>query len=127
MNYKCIEKNINLLIVDDEPDIREVFALTFELDGYNAYTAANAEEAIEIVKRTRINFIISDVYMPQSDGFELLSKLKEYAPEAPAVVLFSGFTNVSREEALRKGAVELLSKPPNLDELIHLIEEYTKD
>lgn len=116
-------KDFNLLIVDDEDELRELLASHFEMEGYNLFTAGGGYEALEIVKNNNIDFIISDVRMPKGDGIMLLGKVHEMKSDAPIIVLVTGFAKLTREEALEKGALDLLEKPINLEQ----IEKYIKE
>ena len=116
-------KDFNLLIVDDEDGIRKALLAHFKMDGYNIFTASGGNQAIEIVKNNKIDFIISDIRMPEGDGEMLLDKIREMNPEIPVIVVVTGFAELSKEEAVEKGALDLLAKPIDLD----LIEKYIQE
>jgi two-component system alkaline phosphatase synthesis response regulator PhoP len=113
----------HILIVDDEEDLRESIKINFEMDGYNVHVASGGREALEIVKRQKVDFIISDIRMPDGDGEELLHNVRAHNPELPVIVLITGFSEFSREEALKSGALDLLSKPVDMEKL----EEYVRN
>ena len=116
-------KDFNLLIVDDEDGIRKTLSSHFKMDGYNIFTASGGYQALEIVKENRIDFIISDIRMPEGDGEMLLEKVRELNPEIPLIVMVTGFAELSKEKAIEKGALDLLAKPIDLD----LIEKYIQE
>lgn len=119
-------KDICVLLVDDEEGIREVLAANLELDNFKVLTASGGNEAVEILKCNRIDFIISDVRMPKGDGVFLLKHVKENYPHLPHVLLFSGFAEINAEQVKQLGGIDLISKPPNIDQLIDMIKLYCK-
>ena len=114
------EKDFTILIVDDEEDIRKTLSQYLEMDGYKTITASGAREAIQLIQGKHIDFIISDVQMPDGDGIELLIHVRKINPSIPVVVLVTGQTQLTKAEALKLGANDLRQKPINLD----LLEEY---
>jgi CheY-like chemotaxis protein len=113
-----------ILVVDDEPDLREITAFEFEHKGAQVVTAEGGYEALEIVKTGGIDLIVSDVRMPEGSGEELLDSLNgENLLGSSPIILVTGFADISREEALRKGALELFYKPVKWVDVI----EFAKD
>ncbi len=117
---------ITILIVDDEPGIREILTENFELDGFKVISASGANEAIDIFPNQKIDFIISDVRMPAGDGVSLLKHLREKHPNFTHIVLASGFAEITVEEVKRLGAIDLITKPANLDDLLELIKVHCR-
>ena len=113
-------EEVTLLIVDDEEGIRDVLKSYFEIDGYKIYTAIGGHQALEVVKNNNIDFIISDVRMPEGDGITFLTKLKTEYPELPVIIMVTGQSDLTRETAMEKGAVDLLIKPVSPE----IIEEF---
>lgn len=112
-----------ILIVDDEVDICEIMAETFELAGWQAVTASNGAEALEVLcKIDNIDAMISDVKMPVMDGKELLIQIKAMGLAVPHVYLLSGFSTINAEEAKDLGATALFRKPFNCLEICQTIE-----
>ena len=116
-------KNFNLLIVDDEEGIRKALRRNFELEGYNVITADSGNKALEIIRSNKIDFVISDIRMPDGDGEMLLIEIKKMNPEIPVVVLITGFSEMTRKDALSKGAFDLLFKPIDIE----LLDKYIED
>jgi two-component system response regulator (stage 0 sporulation protein F) len=106
-----------LLIVDDEQDLREPIATELESLGCIVFQAKNGKEAFEIVAKEKLNAVISDIRMPGGDGVELLQRIKKRDHQFPVVMLITGFSDLSKEEAYHMGAEVILSKPFDLDEL----------
>ena len=99
-----------ILIVDDESDIRSLLSLTLEDEGFSTVQAANAEQARDIVSKRLPSCAILDIWMRDSDmdGLELLSWCKEIYPDMP-ILMISGHGTISTAvEAIRNGAYDLL-------------------
>ncbi len=110
-------KGKTLLIVDDEEALREPLCMEFESLGCKVLEASNGKQAFEIVKREKIDAVVSDIRMPGGDGVELLKNIKEWNSEFPVVMLITGFSDLSREEAFDMGAESILTKPFDLDQI----------
>jgi CheY-like chemotaxis protein len=109
-----------LLVVDDEPTIREVMSLTLEADGYRCVCASGAREALEVVeKRGReIQCMITDLHMPEMDGIELIRKIRESGTKMD-VVVSTGYIGDDEREALAElGVTTTLAKPYTCAELL---------
>ncbi len=114
----------DILIVDDEVDIRELIAGILEDEGYEARTANSADSALESIKTRRPSLIVLDIWLEGSrlDGLELLEVIKQSHPDLP-VVIISGHGNVETAvSAIRKGAYDYIEKPFKVDRLILLVE-----
>ena len=106
----------NILIVDDEAQLRDVIVDELIFEGHKAVSAGSVNEALEILKNQSIDLIISDVRMPKKSGTDLL--LQKKVP----VILMSGFTELTKEKARELGAIELLAKPFDYKRLEEVIE-----
>ena len=84
-----MSETAKILIVDDEPLIRDALAFKLKRDGYYVETADDGEKAIAILDQKNFDIIISDIMMPFVSGFELLKILKERGTEAPILMLTS--------------------------------------
>lgn len=105
-----------LLIVDDEESVRNLFARSLR-ERYSCETAANAQEALEWLKREPFALVITDIQMPGISGIELLRKISERYPYT-AVIIVSGVDRTQRViDAVRMGAYDYLLKPCDLDVL----------
>ncbi|MBI3592993.1 MAG: response regulator, partial [Nitrospirae bacterium] len=78
-----------VLIVDDEEGIRESLSGIFEDEGYDVLTAASGEDALTVIKEQLPDIILLDVWLPEMDGLETLSKIKEISNDVP-VIMISG-------------------------------------
>ncbi len=106
-----------ILVVDDEPSIRDLVAFKLTDDGYECEKAGSAEEALAMVAQNEYDGILSDINMPGIDGVEMLRQIRTSDPDV-AVVMMTGAPDLSVAlEAMRLGAYDFLSKPLNLDVL----------
>ncbi len=114
----------DILVVDDEADIRELVAGVLEDEGYNVRTAADSDGALAAVRARRPSLLILDIWMQGGglDGLELLGLVKEFDPDLP-VLMISGHGNVETAvAAIKKGAYDFLEKPFKSDRLLLLVE-----
>ncbi|MEQ8344706.1 MAG: sigma-54 dependent transcriptional regulator [Sneathiellaceae bacterium] len=110
----------DILIVDDEADIRELVAGILEDEGYETRLAGTAREALDAVEQRRPTMAILDIWLQGSDmdGLEVLERLKAIHPELPVIVI-SGHGNIETAvAAIKHGAYDYLEKPFNADRLI---------
>ena len=110
----------DILIVDDEPDIRALICLTLEDEGFLTLQAANAKEAREVISSRPPSCIVLDIWMRDSDmdGLELLTWCKEFYSDIP-VLMISGHGNIETAvQAIRKGAQDFIEKPFKAERLI---------
>src|SRR5512132_1336010 len=107
----------NLLIVDDEPGMRQLLTHVFGRAGHTVRTAENGAKALELLRQESADLIVSDVKMPDMNGIELLRRLREFQPDA-GVVLMTAFATVeTAREAFKLGADDFIQKPFDVDEL----------
>ena len=114
----------DVLIVDDEPDIRELVAGILSDEGYSVRTAGSSDEAMAAVRARRPSLLILDIWMQGAgmDGLELLELVKELDPDLP-VVMISGHGNIETAvSAIKKGAYDFLEKPFKSDRLLLVVE-----
>jgi len=115
----CVPDNpAEILIVDDEPIIREILTRKLRDSGYSPIPAENAFEALNTMRGHPCPLVLSDIMMPGMDGIALLKALRTTYPDT-AVVMITAVSNVSIAiEALREGAYDYLIKPFNLEEVV---------
>jgi excisionase family DNA binding protein len=109
-----------VLVVDDDPQVREVVRINLELEGYAVREAANAEEGLAAVEDDAPDLILLDVMMPQVDGWEMLRRVQErHGIGSIPVVMFSGQLESGVEnEAAERGARAFVGKPFDLRALV---------
>ena len=113
----------DILIVDDEADIREIVAEILEDEGFEGRKAGSAEQALAAVAERRPSLVLLDIWLEGSgmDGLEVLARLKAQHPDLP-VVMFSGHGNIETAvEAIRRGAFDFIEKPFETDRLLHVV------
>jgi two-component system nitrogen regulation response regulator NtrX len=114
----------DILIVDDEADIRDLVAGILEDEGYNALTARNSDEALAAIVSRRPSLIFLDIWLQGSklDGLQLLDAFKQEHPELP-VVMISGHGNIETAvAAIKHGAYDFIEKPFKADRLVLVAE-----
>jgi DNA-binding NtrC family response regulator len=109
----------HILVVDDEPPIRELLRSYFQKHDYQVTTASNADEACQSADDVPLNLVILDVLLPDCDGLELLQRLKGAHPNLPVIIMTGiGFDEELLQEAIQKGASGYVSKTLPLDQLL---------
>jgi len=111
---KLIE-NKNLLIVDDEVDFAKVLSWDFQDMGLNVQIAEGAHAAVELLKITNFDFILSDVEMPKGNGVELITYTKNQSVNLIGFFFMTGFTQHTEEELKSLGMQKLYKKPINTE------------
>ena len=112
----------NILIIDDEKNIREGLSASLEMEGYNTVLAENGKEGLELFAKGDIDLVITDLRMPQVTGEEVLEKIISGSPGIPVIVLTGHGSIDTAVEAMRKGAYDFLTKPLNLDRLTLIVK-----
>lgn len=115
-------KGKNVLVVDDELELRRAVIFDLKRRGCNIFEAACGMDAIAIVNKNRIDIVVSDVRMPNGNGIDLLKQIRENNPSLPVVLLATGFADLSEPEAVNLGAYALIEKPINRQKMLELLE-----
>jgi len=103
-----------ILIVDDEESILESLSDILLDEGYRVVTAASAEEGLKALTEENPDLLILDVWLPDTDGLEVLKKLRKEAPELPVIVISGHGTVEMAVQAIKLGAFDFLEKPFSL-------------
>jgi DNA-binding NtrC family response regulator len=107
-----------ILLIDDEASIRRTLKEILEFEKYQVLEAPDGFSAIDIFKKSAIDIVLLDIKMPKMDGLEVLDFLQEINSEVP-VIMISGHGNIDTAvEAVKKGAFDYISKPPDLNRLL---------
>lgn len=115
-----------ILVVDDDGDVRELVCRMLEQDGYEAVPAEGGRQALERVNLLPPDLVITDVVMPDMDGFEVLLKLRHLAPDVEALVMSGGgrvAPEIYLETARRLGASAVLRKPFTRAEMLDAVHQ----
>jgi len=110
--------NERLLIVDDEPGIRDALRQVLEFEGLEVKTAASGGEALTLYPEFRPHLVFLDVKMAGLDGLETLGRLRDLDPDAIVVMISGHGTIATAVEATRRGAFDFLEKPLDSDRLL---------
>lgn len=101
----------DVLVVDDEPQVREIVATYLERDGFRVRTAANGAEALAELAIRRADLVILDLMLPGIDGLAVLKKLRESGDQVPVIVLSAKGRESERVAGLELGADDYVAKP----------------
>ncbi|RPE12130.1 sigma-54-dependent Fis family transcriptional regulator [Chitinophaga lutea] len=108
----------NILIIDDEKSIRKTLSEILTYEGYKVEEAADGAEGFKMYQGKAYDAVLCDIKMPKMDGLEFLEKAKEINPDVP-IIMVSGHGNIDTAvEAVKKGAYDYISKPPDLNRLL---------
>lgn len=114
------------LIVDDEPDIRELLSMTLEQMGLEAVTAAKLSKAKKLLENEHFDLCLTDMNMPDGNGLELVEYVQSALPQLP-IAMITAYGNMDiAVEALKKGAFDFVSKPLELMRLRSMVESALK-
>ena len=118
-------EGLDVLIVEDSPDTLSLLNAMFSREGANVTTAASASEAIQSAVTKRPQIIVSDIGMPETDGYQLLEQLRLLPglSDVPAIAISGYASEEDRERALSVGFVALVPKPVDIDALFSLIQD----
>jgi DNA-binding NtrC family response regulator len=111
-----------ILVVDDEPALRDVLEMRVESWGFRVCTAADADEAERVARERRPDIVVTDVLLPGRSGVELLKALRELQPTLPVILMTAHGSIDLAVEAIKAGAQDFLTKPLNYGQLKALLE-----
>jgi two-component system response regulator AtoC len=113
----------NILVVDDEVNIRTALSKMLAKQGYNVECAAGGPDALDLLKGTRFQLVITDLKMPDTDGISLLRQTRSIDPAAEVILMTAYGTVETAVEAMREGAYDYITKPIEPARLYVLIEK----
>jgi DNA-binding NtrC family response regulator len=112
-----------ILVVDDDPAMREMLVCMLECSGYDAVSALDADDALFALQARPFAAVVCDLHMPRRDGFSLLRAVPWVRPGTPVVLMTSFGSAETRAEAERAGAGAYLSKPFSSARLLEAIAQ----
>jgi two-component system response regulator AtoC len=115
-----------VLIVDDEPNLRKILSAQLTRDGYDVMTAEDGEQGLAVLREHHIDLVITDLKMPKVDGMTLLKKALEEEPELPIVLITAHGSIDTAVEALKSGAFDFVTKPFDKDEVRQIVAKALK-
>ncbi len=107
-----------ILIVDDEMPIRRTLREILEFEGYDVDEASDGLECVSKIQKDKFDVVIMDIKMPKMDGIEALERLQILSPETPVIMVSGHGTIDTAVEAVKKGAFDFISKPPDLNRML---------
>jgi len=121
-----MREGASILLVDDNDDARVTVARILEMSGYSVIQAENAKAASALLKDKTPDLVITDIFMPEGDGFEMLNELRVRAPNIPVIAMSGGGVQQGLDVlslAGRLGAKKVLNKPFARRQLLDAITE----
>ena len=112
-----------ILIVDDDPGMRETLEAVLREDGYQVGTAGDGGQAVQAVRDGSFDVVLLDLRIPDCNGLEILARLKHLMPETAVIMMTAYGTVKTAVEAVKSGAYDFLTKPFELDEMRLLIKK----
>ena len=109
--------NARLLVVDDEPSMRDMLRIVLRKDGYDVHVASNGREAVAALEQDVFDLVLTDIRLPDFDGVQVLREAKARNPDIVALTMTAYASTETAVEALRLGAADYFTKPFNMDEL----------
>ncbi len=116
-----------ILVVDDEPELLEIFAVWLGRSGCKVLKAENGAVAMKVLAEQRVDALISDIRMPVMDGITLVRKIAEANMLVPSIIFVSGFGDIDIREAHALGVEAMLPKPLSRKTLMQALEDSLKD
>jgi len=121
-----MDRQISILIVDDEESVRDSLYNWFIEDRYRVACAENAKKALSILESDPFDIVLADIKMPGMDGLEMLKRIKAIRKESIVIVMTAFATVDTAVQALKDGAFDYVTKPFDPDDLSHLIRNAAK-
>ncbi len=112
-----------VLVVDDDPGVRDVIRSMLEASGYSVLLAENGKEAMRLLKSERADLILTDLVMPEQEGIETIKALRREYPDLKVIAMSGAFGGDYLRIAAYLGAHATLAKPIQMETLLRLVEE----
>src|SRR5579863_930137 len=123
---RMLPERKQVLIVDDEPNLRKILSAQLTRDGYDAMTAEDGEQGLAMLAEHHIDLVITDLKMPKVDGMTLLKRALEEEPDLPVILITAHGTIDTAVEALKAGAFDFVTKPFDKDEVRQIVSKALK-
>ncbi len=118
-----LHESKQILVVDDEPNLRRVLSAQLGRDGHEVHVAADGAQALECLRDNHIDLVITDVKMPVLDGMSLLRQALELDPDLPVVIMTAHGSVDNAVEALKTGAFDYITKPFDQNEVRTIVQK----
>ena len=122
-------ESIKVVVVDDDPDTRDLLKAILERSGAEATVVSSGQEALEAIKKLRPDILVCDLAMPKMDGYELLKKVRGLVQEVgwlPSIAFTASARSEDRARSRRAGFQAHIAKPVNSNELVTILVELVK-
>jgi CheY-like chemotaxis protein len=116
-------EDATILVVDDEAELREIFAAWLGRKGCTVLTAANGAEALTLLDRAKVDVLVSDIRMPIMGGVALVRRVFELELDIPSIIFVSGYGDVETREMYGLGVEALMEKPLSRKDFIRTLEQ----
>lgn len=113
---------VKILIVEDNESLRQLIEIHLTRAGYKVYTAANGEEALDVLERTAIHLIVADIMMPRMDGYELTGELRAANIRIPILIVSAKESLEDKRTGFKQGADDYMVKPISMEEMLLRVE-----
>lgn len=114
-----------LLIIDDEPDLRELLVDEFKRRGWDTFEADDGQSALRFIEENQADVVVSDIRMPRLSGIDLLKRVQAMqGVRRPPIILITGYSDISANDAKALGAAAVLMKPFDLLLLVQEVEKH---
>ena len=112
-----------IMVVDDDADFRRTLEVILMDEGWDVISAGDGFQAVQMAGKSDISLIFMDIRMPDMDGVETLSKIKEILPDCIVVMMTGHALEFLIEKALSEGAMTCLNKPILIEQLLKIVDE----
>lgn len=112
-----------ILVVDDQKNMLQLLKGILEHENFEVFLASNGFDALEILAHNEIDLVITDVNMPELDGFALLQLIRKRSPSMPVIVMTGYYDIYTEDEAIKRGASRFLAKPFRPEEIIQAVSK----
>ena len=110
-----------ILCCDDEKAICDLLAEEMEYIGYRALRCYSGNEALRLIGLNKVDLVLSDIRMPDGDGYFLLQQIRAINPKVPVVFMVTGYSDIPEETLMRSGAQAIFHKPISMEKLIEAV------
>ncbi|MDE7230819.1 MAG: response regulator [Oscillospiraceae bacterium] len=108
----------NILVADDQPNIRRLYEYTLEKNGYRPFVAADGEEVLAVLERQHIDLVILDVMMPKLDGYGCLKAMRESGINVPVLIITARDSAEDLRKSFMLGSDDYMTKPVDETEML---------
>ena len=126
LSHKAVTKSLNILLVDDDSIIRDLFTQSLEGLGHNITTSANGVEALEFVTKRRFDLIFLDLLMPGIDGAELFGRIRLIDKQVPVIIITGYPDSEVMKRAIEHGSFTVMNKPFTGDDILDALSSFIR-